>query len=124
MLYRGLLLFTFSLLVHSLPVLHHQWAALDYDWRSPEQKEQYIRDGSFIVENNALTGKQRHFSLTVEGVKVYKGEIYVTVPRWFNGVPSTLNKVIVRNGISLLQPYPSWEMQKIGGKQLLEPLTI
>lgn len=47
---------------------------------------------------------------------MYKGEVYVTVPRWLNGVPSTLNKVVVKNGVSLLQPYPSWEMQKEGGR--------
>jgi hypothetical protein len=39
-----------------IPLLHHEWKSLDYDWISPDQKEQYLADGRFIPENNALTG--------------------------------------------------------------------
>ena len=36
--------------------------------------------------------------------------VYVTVPRWRTGVPSTLNKVVKDSeGRSVLEPYPSWE---------------
>ena len=52
------------------------------------------------VKNNALAG-----------VKVYKGQTFVTVPRWWPGVPSTLN-VIAEDG--RLRPWPNCEMQKIG----------
>jgi hypothetical protein len=38
------------------PQLHHSWKSLEYDWISPQQKEQYLADGRFIPENNALAG--------------------------------------------------------------------
>jgi len=91
------------------PVVRHEWAEVEYDWISPEQRDTYLQNGWFIPKNNAITG-----------IKVYKGEIYVAVPRWLPGVPSTLNKVITKNGTSLLQPYPSWEMQRIGDPNALQ----
>ena len=71
---------------------------------------QWIANGSYIIENNCITG-----------VKVYKGTVYVTVPRWRTGVPSTLNKVVTDiNGNPLLQPYPSLEMQDIKDCNMLQ----
>ena len=49
----------------------------------------------------------------ISGIQVDKnGAIYVTVPRWKNGVPATLNMM---NQVNFtLQPYPSFSMQREG----------
>lgn len=49
----------------------HEWKVLEYDWRSLEQKDEALKDGTFIPENNALTGLSltflvsRSFSLSL-----------------------------------------------------------
>ncbi|CAH1800558.1 unnamed protein product [Owenia fusiformis] len=85
------------------PDLMYEWASLDYDWPDETSRNDSISNGTFIVENNALTG-----------LKLYKGDVFVTVPRWRLGVPSTMNKVITKGNANVLQPYPSWKMQEIG----------
>ena len=54
----------------------------------------------------------------ITGIKYYNGETYVTVPRWFPGVPSTLNKVDKSTG--LLQPWPSCAWQEVGNPFALQ----
>lgn len=52
-----------------------------YDW-SASDRAAAIASGAFVPENCAVTG-----------VKVFGGEVYVTVPRWRTGVPATLARV-------------------------------
>eukprot|EP01124_Arcella_intermedia_P016930 TRINITY_DN2354_c0_g1_i1.p1 TRINITY_DN2354_c0_g1~~TRINITY_DN2354_c0_g1_i1.p1 ORF type:complete len:392 (-),score=56.59 TRINITY_DN2354_c0_g1_i1:96-1271(-) len=87
----------------------YEWVSLDYDWYSEEQKQSYIADGRFIVSNNSIAG-----------IKVWQNQIFVTVPRWKDGVPSTLNKVVYKDNKPVLQPYPSWEWQQIGNPNKLQ----
>ncbi|XP_064617622.1 protein yellow-like [Liolophura sinensis] len=82
--------------------LVHDWVQLEYDWPSEAEKQRAIASGRYIPENNVFTG-----------IKVYKGRIFVTVPRWRLGVPATLSEVIVKNGRPVLKPFPSWEMQNL-----------
>ena len=73
-----------------------QWKKIEYE-NLPDNVD-------YLVKNNILTG-----------VKVWKGEIFVTVSRWLPGVPSALNKVVKSpNETFLMQPFPSWELQEIG----------
>lgn len=80
----------------------YDWVGLEYDWPSDEDRVEAIRNETFIVENNVITG-----------IKVHRDEVYLTVSRWLKGVPSTMNKIINKNGRNVLQPYPSWEMQTL-----------
>ena len=51
----------------------------------------------------------------ISGIQVDKnGAIYVTVPRWKNDVPATLNMLNQVN--YTLQPYLSYSMQREGEK--------
>ncbi|WP_324134775.1 L-dopachrome tautomerase-related protein [Bosea sp. (in: a-proteobacteria)] len=62
----------------------------------------------------AATGAARKAPLA--GVKVGRdGELYITTPRWLDrNVPATLNKVVNVGGRNVLQPFPSWEANKLG----------
>lgn len=60
----------------------YEWTRVVYDW-SPEEEAAAIANGTFVIDNCLITG-----------VKVDADQnVYVSVPRWRPGVPSTLNKV-------------------------------
>ena len=50
----------------------------------------------------------------ITGIKLYGDDVFVTVSRWLPGVPSTMNRLIEKDGQTLLQPYPNWEWQNKG----------
>ena len=87
-----------------VPILLYEWVSIDFDWDSmKENKEEWINDGRYIPEN-----------CIPAGIKQYKEDIYVTVPRWMPGVPSTLNKLVTTpNGDVLFQPFPSLSFQNL-----------
>lgn len=91
----------------------YQWNIVPYEWPNDTVKQQEIDNGSYIPENNA-----------VNGIKVYKHQVYVTVPRLKPGVPSTLNVVVKSTSGNIdefvLRPYPSWEMQTLGECEALQ----
>ena len=77
--------------------VHYQWNYLNYTWTSATPSLPYT------PEHNIITG-----------VKVWKDQVYLTIPRFYPGVPVTL-AVVPEKSDSLspqLQPYPSWEMQR------------
>ncbi|XP_033763033.1 protein yellow-like [Pecten maximus] len=87
----------------------HSFTTIDYVWPNDTARSKALENEDYIPHNNIISG-----------IKTYKNNVYVTVPRWRRGIPSTLNRVVVRNGTSVLQPFPSWEMQKIGDCQALQ----
>eukprot|EP00128_Syssomonas_multiformis_P001859 Colp12_sorted_trinity150504_noHs@27319 len=91
--------------------LRHEWVAVDYDFGSDSVRKEYIQSKKFIPENNAITGVK---------VNKYTQEVFVTVPRWRPGVPSTLNKVVTVGNRTLLQPYPSLEWQMVGDERAFQ----
>ncbi len=78
-----------------------EFVTVDYLWDSTHVRTVYEESGQFVVANNVITG-----------VKVSKdNDIFVTVPRWMTGVPSSLNK-LVPNPLGpgyVLNPWPSWQ---------------
>ncbi|KAL3868615.1 hypothetical protein ACJMK2_041411 [Sinanodonta woodiana] len=92
----------------------YEFQYADFTWSNKSMKEAYIANKTYIVEN-----------CLIAGIKIYKENVYVTVPRWRNGVPATLNRV-VKNGTgngsqgAILEPYPSWEMNKLGDCRFLQ----
>ncbi|XP_071107774.1 protein yellow-like [Haliotis cracherodii] len=81
----------------------YKWHAVDYEWPNSSVKQEFIKNGSFIITNNIIAG-----------IKIYNESVYVTVPRWRKGVPSTLNVVVEKDGEAILRPFPSWSMQTVG----------
>lgn len=81
------------------PQLRFAWKEVDYTWDTPADKENAIKDGIFIPEHNLPLGLAR-----------WKNKLFVTVPRWKNGVASSLNYVDLDGAQDqLLKPYPSWK---------------
>ncbi|KAL4222760.1 hypothetical protein ACF0H5_018801 [Mactra antiquata] len=84
-----------------------QWTTIDYNWASKAERERAIESGRYIPLNNAING-----------IRVYDNKIFVTVPRFGEGVPSTLNTLISAHpkkyflsSRTVLRPYPRWDMQ-------------
>jgi hypothetical protein len=82
-----------------------EFVTIDYLWDSNHSRSLYEESGEFVVANNVLTG-----------IKVSSsGDIFVAIPRWMSGVPSSLNKLAPNpNGEGyVLDPWPSWEFNAI-----------
>ncbi|CAL8145838.1 unnamed protein product [Orchesella dallaii] len=87
---------------------------IDYKFPSSETRDTLLDSGEFIPKNNVITG-----------IKVFEDRIFLTVPRWREGVPSTLNYIELNeagntSSRSPLIPYPSWEFQEIGNCSSLQ----
>ena len=96
-----------------------QWKYINFTWPSSEARELAISGSQYRPENIAISG-----------IKVWKGQMYLTIPRYRRGVPVTLAMTPAQpesaeyfgpNGplrINItepkLHPFPSWEMQQIG----------
>ena len=95
---------------YNLEVLY-QWTTLNYKWPPYISRSEMERQGKYIPENNAI------FAL-----ESFHGEVFVCVARGSpatnfrdaTGVPATLNKVVTLGGNPFLEPYPSWDANKIG----------
>ncbi|XP_043250851.1 protein yellow-like [Colletes gigas] len=83
-----------------------QWNAIDVVWPSDELRQFAVAHGDYVPANNF-----------VAGVKFWKGKMYMTIPRWKDGVPVTLAVTSASpeglNTAPNLQAYPTWDMQKI-----------
>ncbi|CAG7715364.1 unnamed protein product [Allacma fusca] len=88
----------------------YAWNQIDFQFDSPQQREQYLENRGFIPENNAFTG-----------IKVSGDRVFLTVARWLPGVPATLTYVSYNRTVGPqpnksppLIPYPSWEFNQEG----------
>lgn len=77
----------------------YQWQILDFQYPSNAQRERAIISGDFVPENNLPLG-----------VDSSGDRLFVTLPRWKNGVPASLVwlplPAVYTN--PPLTPYPSW----------------
>ncbi|XP_072763194.1 dopaminechrome tautomerase-like [Anoplolepis gracilipes] len=84
-----------------------EWKSIDFQWPTDEERQNAVLHGDYIAANNFLST-----------VKFWKGKMYMTIPRWKDGVPVTLGVTSAKpmNGDTapLLDPFPNWDMQKLG----------
>lgn len=97
-LYILILSLTIALCNAATPQLRFEWKQVDYAWESPLDREAAITEGKFVQANNLPLGLAR-----------WKDKLFVTVPKWKNGIPSSLNYVDIDGAKDqVLKPYPSW----------------
>ena len=99
--------------LRSYNVIYH-WKELDFAFNSTETREKLIKSGEFTPANNVITG-----------IKVWDERIYLTIPRWRQGVPATLVSLPYDPAMKYpvekpLQPYPSWEMNELGNCEVIQ----
>jgi sugar lactone lactonase YvrE len=88
-------------MIDDYEILYH-WSRLE--WLFPDEAAE--RD---------FNEKQLWKGAMAAGFKIDRdGNHYLSVPRWAPGIPATVNRVVQRDGRTLLDPYPSWEMNEIG----------
>ncbi|XP_036142820.1 major royal jelly protein 3 [Monomorium pharaonis] len=83
-----------------------EWKSIDFHWQSEDQQKSAILLGEYIEAHNFITT-----------VKFWKDKMYLTLPRWKDGVPVTLGVTSSKpiNGVTApkLDAFPSWDMQKL-----------
>ncbi|KAJ1526935.1 hypothetical protein ONE63_008483 [Megalurothrips usitatus] len=91
----------------------YEWFKIDYAWPDENLKSAALRSSQYIPDNNALAG-----------VKVWRDRMFLSVPRWKEGVPATLASVPAqpRGGSNAprLEPFPGWEWQELGNCSALQ----
>ncbi|XP_012271633.1 protein yellow-like [Orussus abietinus] len=96
-----------SLAAHDSFRVIFQWNYVDFAWPSDEARQRAVDRGEYVLANNPIAG-----------IKCWKGKMYLTIPRWKDGVPVTLAVTPSSpvNGVTAprLEPFPSWEMQTLG----------
>ncbi|XP_076656180.1 dopaminechrome tautomerase [Halictus rubicundus] len=84
-----------------------QWNTIDVVWPNEEERQYAVAHDEYIPANNFIAG-----------IKFWKGKMYLTIPRWKDGVPVTLGVTsatpVNKMTAPPLEAFPSWEMQKIG----------
>ncbi|XP_055371453.1 protein yellow [Condylostylus longicornis] len=84
----------------------YSWNQLDFAFPNPQLKQQAIQNKDYIPQN----------ALPV-GVEHYQNKLFVTVPRWRDGIPATLTYINMDHTVSgspELIPYPDWRSNTAG----------
>uniref|UniRef100_A0A023F809 Putative major royal jelly protein n=1 Tax=Triatoma infestans TaxID=30076 RepID=A0A023F809_TRIIF len=83
------------------------WKELDYKYEDELSRNISIENREFVPSHNLPLG-----------LDIWNDKVFITVPRWKSGVPSTLNYVLKNGGKSQeLIPYPSWEFNNISNAE-------
>lgn len=72
---------------------------MDFEFESEAARDRAIFEGKFVPENNLPLG-----------LGVWRDKVFVTLPKWKNGIPATLATVPRHSKTKSpkLRPYPSW----------------
>lgn len=77
----------------------YQWRLLDFQYPTIDDRQTAITNGEYIPQNNLPLG-----------VDTYKNRLFVTMPRWKQGVPFSLGWLPLPaiEESPAIQPYPNW----------------
>uniref|UniRef100_T1E2M1 Putative yellow salivary protein n=1 Tax=Psorophora albipes TaxID=869069 RepID=T1E2M1_9DIPT len=85
-----------------------QWNSLDYVFPTPQDREQAITSRRFIPDNCIPIDMDVDYNSNN-----LRSRVFITVPRFVEGIPATLGVVSTQKGDTgpLIEPYPSWNIQ-------------
>ncbi|CAK9798067.1 Protein yellow [Anthophora quadrimaculata] len=85
--------------------LVYAWSTIDYTYDSIEARDSAIYDGDFVAENNLPLG-----------LEIWKDKVFITLPKWKDGIPVTLATVPKNSKTKSpkLRPYPDWSWHQPG----------
>lgn len=83
----------------------YSWKQLDYAFPSEYDRRRAIESKEFIQENNLPLG-----------LEIYKNKLFITMPKWKEGIPVTLAVLpkVPKEKSPKLVPYPNWEYHTTG----------
>ncbi|XP_030566601.1 protein yellow isoform X1 [Drosophila novamexicana] len=78
----------------------HEWKYLDFEYPTFVERQLAIKNGDFVPRNNLPLG-----------IDIYGSRLFITTPRWKDGVPASLVTVPypTKEISPALKPYPSWQ---------------
>ncbi|XP_017155592.1 protein yellow isoform X1 [Drosophila miranda] len=78
----------------------NEWKYLDFEYPTFVERQRAIMNGDFIPKNNLPLG-----------IDVHKNRLFITTPRWKDGVPASLGTIPfpTRELSPAIKPYPNWE---------------
>ncbi|CAH0715827.1 unnamed protein product, partial [Brenthis ino] len=97
----------------------YEWKELDFEFPSPEARQEAIESRNFIPENNIPMG-----------LEIFGDRLFITVPRWKYGVPASLNYINLKDNSTKspkLTPYPNWAAHSLntdGRPEIVSPFRI
>lgn len=78
------------------------WNRLDWNFPDPRMQQEFEVNEYF---KHAMPA----------GIKVdQQGCFYVSVPRWAQGIPATMNRISLREGRPVLDAFPNWAWNQVG----------
>nr|QNH91386.1 yellow [Harmonia axyridis] len=84
----------------------YAWNYIDYAFNDINHKVQAQITRNYIPENNLPVG-----------IEVWNDKMFISVPRWKEGIPATLNYISLTDNNSKsppLIPYPDWKSNELG----------
>ncbi|XP_058063445.1 protein yellow [Anopheles bellator] len=84
----------------------YSWQQLDFVFPNQRLKQQALASGDYVPTNGLPVGIER-----------WENKLFVSVPRWKDGIPSTLNYIDMNqtpSGSPALIPYPDWSSNVAG----------
>lgn len=88
----------------NVPTIVYEWETVDMDWPNETIRQDYYQNNKYQPKNNGING-----------IKLYNGTVYLTIPKLKDGVPFSLVEVKHdRTNSPLLQPYPNWDIHMDG----------
>lgn len=78
----------------------YEWRQIDFEYSTFLARQRAILNGDFIPINNVPLGVDR-----------YRNRLFVTLPRWKNGIPASLATLPLPalDRSPPMRPYPSWD---------------